>query len=330
MRFLARLYAFSSNHFGGRLNMSTWGKLRFQLLQTNPGTNLDLLDSWLNARYGSVLEAADWTGIHARVTLETQGAYLSGTDTVTLTVGSATVAGLGTAWTLLSTLGQKFYRPGDEALYTVTAWTDATHLTLDRAYEGKALDAPGVIYAAAKYVFMQNVYALPDDCRSVERILNPMTGYPLAQFTPAEMDASAGNRTTVGHPQSWAEVEDTPEVDGGTGTLHQVELFPAPLLARGIPVEYLRSVFAFDGTNLSEAPLPFVSDAVILYGVRADIAIAAGKLNQAQGYELLFKQELARLLMVEFAQRRAKPAMQMADRFTRHRFERAIRGGGRR
>ena len=51
-------------------------------------------------------------------------------------------------------------------------------------------------------------------------------------LSPDEMDASAGNRGTVGEPQSWCETDDTPEVVG-TATLHQIELFPAPKLARG-------------------------------------------------------------------------------------------------
>jgi hypothetical protein len=304
--------------------MPTWGYLRHQLLITNPGNSLDLLDEVLNSRYTTVLEAADWTGIHARATLETQAAYLSTTDTVTLTVGSAAVVGLGTAWTN-AIVGQRFYSVGDVALYTVTAWTDATHFTLDRPYEGRGIDAPGVVYAGSGYVFMANVYSLPADCRSIERILDSLTGYPLKQFTPAEMDASAGPLTMVGEPQSWAEIEDTAEVIGSP-TAHQVQLYPPPLLARGLTVEYLRNAFYFNGTNLAQSPLPFISQAVLLFGARADLAIAAGKLTQGAAYEAQFKTELQRLLLVEFAQRRAKPTMTMASRFTRHRLARVLRG----
>jgi hypothetical protein len=232
--------------------------------------------------------------------------------------------GLGTTWTN-AIIGQRFYSVGDVALYTVTTWTDAAHFTLDRPYEGRGIDANGVVYAGSGYVFMVYVYPLPADCRSIERILDSLTGYPLKQFTPAEMDASAGPLTMVGEPQSWTEIEDTAEVIGSP-TAHQVQLYPPPLLARGLTIEYLRNAFYFNGTNLAQSPLPFISQAVLMFGARADLAIAAGKLAQAAVYEAQFKTELQRLLLVEFAQRRAKPTMRMADRFTRHRLARVLRG----
>jgi hypothetical protein len=303
----------------------TWGQIRFQLLQSTPGLSLDLLDAWLNSRYEQVLESGDWTGIHARSILETTAAYQSATDSVTLTVGSTAVVGSGTAWTRAATQGFKFYRPGDTALYTVTAWTDATHFTLDRPYEGNGVDATGTVYAGAEYVLMQNVYALPPDCRSVERILDPVTGYRLAQLTPGELDAAAGTRTLIDDPQSFAAIEDQPE-SIGYSPQHQVELYPPPRLARGFTVEYVRAPYGFDGTNQTASPLPFVSQSVLLFGVRADIATHLGKLPQAAAYEAKFQEELLRLLRIEHTQRRAKPTLHMADRFTRHRMARSGRG----
>ena len=301
----------------------TWGQLRFTALQGTPGLSLDLLDAWLNGRYEQVLEATDWTGIHARATVATQAAYQSTTDTVTLTVGSAAVAG---EWDG-SVVGQKFFRPGDMVLYTVAS-ASGTQLILDRPYEGNGADGPGTVYAGSAYVLMQNVYALPADCRAVEAILDPVTGFPLTGFTPADLDASAGPRTMVEDPTSYAVQEDTPEAASTPlgNTSHQVELYPPPKLARGYTVEYLRAAFGFDGTNLAQSPLPFVSQSVLLFGVRADIAVWQNKLPQAAAYEAKFQEELKRLLMVEHSQRRAKPKFQMADRFTRHRLERASRG----
>jgi hypothetical protein len=307
--------------------MSTWGYLRFQLLQSNPGKSLDLLDSWLNTRYQSVLDSTDWTGVHANATLQTQAAYLSTTDTVTFTVGSAAVVGSGTTWAA-TIVGDMVYRTGDQAVYKVTTWTDATHFTLDRPYEGTGIDAPGVVYAAAAYTFMQYIYALPADCKAVERILDPFTDYPLAQFTPAEMDASAGPLTMVGEPQSWAEIADSAEVIG-TPSVHQVQLYPPPLLERGYPLEYLRNAFQFNGTNLAQSPLAFVSDAVILYGAKADIAMDNGKLAIAAGFEVQFKTELNRLLLLEHSKRRKNPTVKMDPRFTRHRMMRVVRGSNR-
>lgn len=301
----------------------TWAQLRFQLIQSGPGTSLDLLESWLNTRYEQVLEATDWTGIRARATLTTQAAYQSGTDTVTLTVGNPTVTGVGTSWdgTLV---GRRFYRPGDTALYTVAVVSGPNTLTLDRVYEGNGTDATGTVYAGSAYVFMQNVYPLPSDCRSVDRILDPVTGLPLTAFSAAELDAAVGPRTNVGYPHFYAEIEDSAEA--APPVLHQVEMYPAPANARGFTVEYLRASYALDGTNLSQSPLPFVSASVLLFGARADLYTHLGKIAQAAVYEAKFEEELKRLLLVEHAQRREKPTMRMADRFTRHRLARASRG----
>jgi hypothetical protein len=301
--------------------MSTWGNLRLILQTGAPGVSLDLLDSWLNARYEALLESTDWTGLKAHATIQTQAAYQSGTDTVTLTVGSAAVVGVGTAWTSDIT-GRSFYRPGDTVVYTAT-YVSATSLTLDRPYESNGGDAAGVVYAGSAYVFMTNVYSLPSDCRSVVEVLDPVTGLPMASFTSAGLDASAGSRARVGDPHAWDAWDDSAE--SSPPVLHQIEFFPPPLRARGIPLEYLKATLGFDGGNTAGSPVPFLSSRVLLDGVRADIALYQNNFNAAKGYEALYQDELARLLRLEHAQRRKITALKMADRFTRHRLGRIAR-----
>jgi hypothetical protein len=300
----------------------TWGQLRLQLQTSAPEISLDLLDEWLNTRYESVLEATDWIGLKNHAAIQTQAAYQSSTDTVTVTVGSTAVTGLGTAWAAGIT-GRRFYIPGDTVIYTAT-YLSGTSLTLDRPYEDKGSAAAGTVYAASAYVFMTNLYALPADCRSIVSVLNPITNLPMAPFTAEGMDAIAGPRTLVGDPRAWDANDDTPETS--PPVLHQIEFYPPPLRARGFALEYLRAALGFDGGNTSGSPLPFIGSSVLLHGVRADIAIHEEKLTKAEGYELKFAAELDRLLKVEHQQRRTKTALQMAPRFTRHRQARADRG----
>lgn len=299
----------------------TWGQLRLQLQTAAPGVPLDLLDEWLDTRYEQVLEATDWKGLTAHGTIQTQAAYQSATDTVTATVGSAAVTGLLTAWTSAIT-GDKFYIPGDTVTYVAT-YVSATSLTLDRPYEGNGVDAGGVVYAKSPYVFMQNVYPLPADCRTVATVLDPASGAPMQSFTKDGLDAAVGIRTLVSYPKSWAQYDDTPE--SAPPVLHQIEFYPPPLQARGFPLEYERNANFFTGQNTSTSPLPFVSNSVLLYGVRADIGAHLEKYEQATMYEGKFGEELARLLRVEHQQRRVKTNMKMASRFTRHRMARAER-----
>ena len=221
-------------------------------------------------------------------------------------------------------MGRKFYRPGDNAVYTVTAWTDATDIALDRPYEGNGIDGPGTLYPASSYVFMQNVYALPGDVRSIVSVLDPVTGFPLVGMTKSEMDASAGPRTMVNSPKSWAPIEDSNEAS--PPVVKQIEFFPPPLNARGFPIEYVHYAAPFSPANTAASPLPFVSATVLLAGCRADIATHLENPARSVKYETEFTRELNRLLLVEFAQRRVKAPMQMAARFTRHRLARASRG----
>jgi hypothetical protein len=301
----------------------TWGQLRLQLQIFGPGVSADLLDEFLNGRYEQVLEATDWSGLKYHTTIQTLAAYQSTTDTVTFTVGSASVAGAGTAWTSAIT-GLKIYRPGDTVIYTAT-YAGSTSLTLDRPYEGNGTDAAGTAYTASPYVLMQNVYPLPSDCRSPVTVLDPNSGLPLDGLSKAQLDKSAGVRTLIGDPECYALYDDTPE--GTPPVLHQIEFYPPPLRARGFPVQYTHAATGFDGGNTSGSPLPFVSTTVLLYGCRADIAAHLENWEGAKVYEAKYQEELAKLLRVEHGERRtAKPVLRMAGRFTRHRLARSARG----
>lgn len=244
-------------------------------------------------------------------------------DSVTVQMGNSTVTGADTWWTS-AIVGQKFYVPGDVGIYTVTAVGSNTSLTLDRPYEGNGVDLPGTTYAGSNYVLMQNVYPLPSDVRAISTVLDPVTGFPLNPMSKDQLDQSAGPRTLVNDPTCFAPIEDSNEAF--PPVIKQIEFFPPPLHNRGMVIEYLHVATAFDGGNTSGTPLPFVSNTVLLAGVRADIAAHLGNAAQALIYGKAFDRELDRLLLVEHAQRRVKVRVQMADRFTRHRLQRASRG----
>jgi hypothetical protein len=148
------------------------------------------------------------------------------------------------------------------------------------------------------------------------------------------MERSCGPRTLLASPASWALYDDSPE--NSPPVLHQLRLFPPPLNARGIPVEYVHTAVGWDGSTTSGSPLPFVSSSVLLYGCRADgYGYLAGKtdapgeksayLTLARMAEAKFGEELARLLLLEHAQRRKIVPIKMASRFTRHRLARGAR-----
>ncbi len=308
----------------------TWGEIRHLLQLGAPTVPLDILDSAIRNRYDQVLRSGEWQGVKLTGTLTTVAAYESTTDTVTLTVGSTSVTGSGTAWN--STLiGRRFYRPGDRAVYTVSAVPGATSITLDRAYEGISGDDAGTVYSAAAYVLMQHIYALPAAAGGLLRVLDPETGEPLDERSDAELDAEVGPRTLIGTPGVWALRDDT------AAGLHQIEFYPPPSQARAYPISYLRSDYTWDGSSTTTSPVGWVTEAVLLAGARADVcmyragvaeteAAAASCMRQAQMHEAKFNEELARILRQEYQQRRKAPTLRMDSQFTRHRLERATRG----
>ena len=316
----------------------TWGQLRFQLQTSLPGVSIDLLDEWLNGRYEQVLEATNWKGLKYRTTIQTAAAYQSGTDTVTFTVGSTAVTGSGTNWTAAMLANQQIYKPGDTVVYTPT-YVSATSLTLDRPYEGEGIDPAGTVYVGSAYVFMQDIYPLPSDVRSLvpRGIGDPSTGFLQQFMSITEMEESCGPRTLVQTPTCCALYDDSSE--NTPPVVHQIRFYPPPLNARGIPVEYVHQALGFDGSSTNNSPLPWVTNSVLLYGARADgYAHLAGKTDEpgeksaylglAKIFETKFDGELQRLLLVEHAERRKLSPAKMAERFTRHRLMRATRSRG--
>jgi hypothetical protein len=295
------------------MGVMTWGELRLQLQQSAPGISLDLVDEFLNTRYARVLDHKQWSWLEAVAYIETTAPYQSSTDTVTVTQGSANVVGTGTSWT--SDLnGQKFQVVSDGPFYTFTV-IDATHATLDRVYESSSASGVG-------YRLFRNAYALPADFKSVMDEESADDGFDLTRMDELGLGASVGFRDQIGTPAVYAITPSPVSLDGGTSW--QIEMFPIPAYAKGYPLHYQRAAPAFDGTTTAAAPLPFVTDAVLLAGARADIFAHLGDFNKAKYNEGKFADELSAMVRAD-ALKAPKPVIAMAPRFTRHRLRRLLR-----
>jgi hypothetical protein len=291
------------------MGVLTWGQIRLSLQQTRPGISLDLIDEFLNVRYARVLDHTDWLWLEATAYVETGAAYQSTTDTVTVTQGLNTITGAGTSWTSGLT-GKKFQVSADGPFYAFT-YVSPTSATLDRLYEGMGGSGFG-------YRLFTNIYSLPSDFKERVDVTSPDNGFPLTDLSGQEMDESVGFRDETGTAAAYA-------IGADTSGNWQIELFPIPDAARGYPVRYRKSTAGFSGTNTGAAPLPEVSDGVLLNGCRADIwALDPADPNKVKFYEGRFADELATMLRADL---RKRPPQKMlpAKRFTRHRLERVLR-----
>lgn len=124
------------------------------------------------------------------------------TGTVSVSAGATTVTGVGTGWTTgnrpSGEIGKYIRFNGEPMQYRITAVAGATSLTIERAYEG-ASNLSGVTYEITDEEF-----AAPTRLRSVEEILQDLSGHWLR---PIDADALNAQRLFVrstGVPQQWA------------------------------------------------------------------------------------------------------------------------------
>jgi hypothetical protein len=289
----------------------TWGQIRFELAKFRPGFDTQLITQFINASYAELLDYHNWKGLEADAVIQTVAPYTTGT--VNLTNGSTAVSGVGTVFTASMT-GMFFRNDSDNAYYTFT-FVDATDFTLDRPYEGTSTTAG---QGAAFHVF-QNIYALPAGVKYIQLMTNLHLPMEMTVKTKHELHEMSPNLSIYGEPEFYAPECDTPE--DAPPVLHAVEIYPIPNVFEGLPYTYQKAAVAFDGTNTSSYPMPWVSDDAIAAGAKARM------LNHEQSYAgeaaqlNRFKTLRDRMMAVE-VERNGPIRMKMAPRFTRHRVRR--------
>src|ERR1700690_775250 len=197
----------------------TYGQLKLRLTQMFPGVSLDPLEGWAGDRYSEILGELPWSRLDATAILETVAPYVTGT--VAVTAGSAAIALTGGTW-ISSMTGRAVRVAGDNAFYSFS-YSSATTGLLDRPYEGTTA-------TAAAYSIYQSVYPLPADCR----LLADNAFGRMVRFPQAHLNESDPLRVATGTPTVWTSYMD----DLSTPPNMQVEIWPAPSEAIGIPYTY--------------------------------------------------------------------------------------------
>ena len=289
----------------------TYGDIRFRLAQQFPGLT-DLLDGWIADRYAAILDRLNWERRRVVGTLQTVAPYETGT--VSVQKGGTAITGTGTDWSEDMT-GRTIRIANRPEIYTFTAM-DEDSGKLDRAYEGDT-------DAAASYRIFQSVYSLPADCKIVESIRAYQTGLALAMVSASRLDEIDAARVTYGDPQMYTLAME----DSSDPPRMQVELWPAPERALGLPVRYVAEAPSLNGTSVTI--LPWVRPAALIAGVSADACLHLAKaqpamLPLADRHERRFESAVADM---ERTACLGAPAEQvgMASRFTRHRARRWTR-----
>jgi len=291
--------------------MRTWGQLRLLVQQEFPDLSPDLLDGYLNTRYADVVDRWPWKGLEVETVLQTTAAYNTGS--VSVTQGLNTVTGAGTAFTLAMS-GMKFELLGDNAIYTFT-YVSATSGTLDRNYEGSTNPAGG-------FWIFQDEYSLPAATKTVISVVNPLTALPLEDLTKGQILRPTFIPACPGTPEAFALAADTNE--STPPVYHTLQFYPPPLFSKGYPLRYTKATAGFSGTNTAAAPLPWVTDNVLLCGCRADGKHRLKDYTGAEAQEAKYEKAIQTMIYTD-VQRRGTAAPVTAPVFSNYRMRRVFR-----
>lgn len=270
-------------------------------LPDGAGVDPTLLAHYVNTVVEDIVKSYDFSRLQLSDLIQTVVQYSTGT--VSIATGATAGTGTGTAFTALMT-GRRIRIAQTSAFYIFT-YVSATSFTIDRAYE----DDTSVVDGAFR--IWQAVYGLPNLLSRIKSIEVPPRRWDLDEQSREWLNRRDSQRWAYGEPQVYVPFEDS------SAGLPQIELYPGPDRAEGLPIEYQAKL----------APLVETDDVIPEWF--SIPAMWAGTVAMVNGRPL--ESEAAYQMALQAFQnedQRRKPVLeiQMADRFTEHRIKRALRG----
>jgi hypothetical protein len=200
------------------------------LVGASPQATNDDIDGMLADVHRDMASTYQWS-YRKRDTLLTTVAPVS-TGTVTLTAGSATVVGSGTAWTS-DMVGRQIRVAPELTWFWIAGVADATHLTLGDGNLSAVL-WPGTTVSGQTYTIFQDQYLLP---ANVAIILSQQRDWMLTEASLVEIDGLDPRRmSTSQNPDRWywgrALIQAQTEQ-------RYVGLWPVPSAAINLRIPYL-------------------------------------------------------------------------------------------
>lgn len=275
------------------------------------GVDAEVLLGIINDRIEEICRSRPWTRLEKQSVLQTVAAYTTGT--VTIDAGATSGTGDGTTFTSAMT-GRLIRFNNLLEIYEFT-YVGAGAFTIDRALEGDD-DLEDVTFR-----IWQPVYELPSDLAEIKSLRNPTIGIDLEQFDREWLDRNATTRMNYGPPRLYVPAEDS------ANELPQIELYPGPEDAVGLPMRYRAQPPLFADVADTSVEFPdWFSIPAMTAGVLADLYELTGDPNTAQLWESKFQRRVMEMAN-EDARRMPPTVMGQADRYTAHRAARATRGG---
>lgn len=227
------------------------------LVGTHSLATTTVVGEFVNSRHRDLLESYDWSRRKNDILISTAVDKTAGT--VTVTNGSATVTGSGTAWASgdvdrTLTIGSNTY-----SLWNVKTAPSATSLTLgDR--NGTSVVYPGDTAAGLAYVMFTQFYELG---AGIEQILSVKYKTDIREVSEGFLDNLDPNRSATGSdPMYFARGS---RKLSGTNDIVRIELYPRPSDAVVINVKV-----ELGHTTLSSTMNPIVPSGPVQWGAAID------------------------------------------------------------
>lgn len=289
----------------------TLGELQLRLSKTPVGAGIDaeVLLGYINDRIEQICRSRFWTRLEKQSTLQTVGQYITGT--VAIVVGATAGTGAGTVFTSLMT--GRLIRIANLIEFYEFTYVSATSFTIERPYEA-ANNA-----VAAAFTLWQPVYELPAEVAEIRSLRNPTFGFDLNEQSREWLDRHAAARLLIESPRVFVPAEDS------ANGLTQIELYPGPIDAIGLPMRYRAQAprYGIDDTGVGFPD--WFSGAAVYAGVLADLYRLQDEQQRAMAEEARYE-KLRMEMAGEDARKTPVSESHIADRYTRHRVIRQLRG----
>ena len=227
-----------------------------------PGVDITQAELAVDVEMRGLFQEHTWSFARRGLVLSTVKAKSAGT--VSITEGSKSLVGVGTAFTL-DDIGKEVRLPDGYAYEIGGVNIPAQTLTLCVAYAGTTV-------AGASYLLFQRHYALP---AGIERILtmgNQITA--VREKSIIDLNVSDPRRLITGMPLAYVTINES------TAGLRMIELWPVPLVVYQLPYVGLKQREGNDG----ETVLPSISTLLLDLACARACRIAFGRMGGKEPY----------------------------------------------
>lgn len=198
------------------MSLDTYSKIWGGVLLRCPLAGSFLARDWVSNAFRRLAERRRWSWLMKRGQFLAPADYVTGT--VTVTRGSTTVTGAGTAWT--APMVDRQFRIGSNPIYTISSINvGAQTLVLDQPWGGSS-------GAGLSHEIYQCYFVVPSDFHALVSVYDPKLNWRLyTQFTQQELNTWDSQRAMRGQSYMAAALDYyTPS--GTTVPLPRYELYP--------------------------------------------------------------------------------------------------------